>query len=214
MKDIDFFFATPDAIENSPYIGLANQTLFHMREYCFGDGLSFAGRAFLKNRTLGVVDTAQKVLVYNPQAARNLGRIDQMAIDMFDLMRRELYAEDFPENGDSEALSRMLLAFGMVPHMAKVSGLPDGVSQHEFEPPFTAEEVLGRIHEVGITIDRIAEAKLDVGKPLLENLGLLRTIWTFQGMGGIRLRTDDTFPPEVERSLKSLKQRFADEGNR
>lgn len=102
----------------------------------------------------------------------------------------------------------------MVPEMARKSGLPKGFGDEEIKPPFTAGEVYGRIHEVGVTIEKIAGANLDVSKPLVENMSFPRTIWTFQGMGAIRLRDFETFPPEVEESLELLKKKFADEEKR
>lgn len=143
---------------------------------------------YIHNQSLDLVESARRGFLSNPQAVRNIGLIDPPVLDALDLMNKQ-YSEEEPSPEDAESFARMYIAFGMVPDIAVSSGLPAGYSRSLLlQPPFTVDEVLGRIHEVGITLGRMRDEKIPRNQNLVNMPYVLRSYWTLDAMGRMPLR--------------------------
>jgi len=232
MSKLEGGLWTPEGFETSPYKTIANGTIVRMNRYFVKASEDEVGaikykeikdqrikdRVYLQTRTLPMVDAARRGLIANPQAARNLGRIDPETLEAFEYMIKDEGESFEATQQDLEAFTRMQLAFGRVPEMAIASGYPSNFPQAEIAAPFTVAEAFGRVHEVGRTIERMIDDRIDTDTPLVLQTGVLRTYWTFQVMGSTPLKMPDEpgdgLSPELMSSIEMLRAKFQDPRNR
>ncbi len=169
---------------------------------------------YLANQTLGLVYSARKGFLGNMQALRNLGRLDPKVLDPLLRMNRE-YSEEAPADEETESFARMYLAMGMLPYVAAHESLPNGYSRRGFlEAPFTTEELIGRIHEVGHNVRLVVGGRIHPRQDLIGRPGALRTYWMFQAMGSMPDR--EPFGDAVqfqEETLNSLAEKYKSDSN-
>ncbi len=169
---------------------------------------------FLSNQTLGLVYSARKGLLANMQFVRNLGTVNLNHLDALLQMNRA-YSEDGPDQEETETFARMYLAFGIMPDIATHEMLPKGYSRRGLlEPPFTLEELYGRIHEVGSHVKSFIGGRINPTQDMLEQPGLLRTYWAFQAMGYMPERNPFVDKPTLSDTIDALRGKFQNPADR
>lgn len=174
------------------------------------------GINILKKDTLSLVRAAEKGFLGNIQMVRDIERIDSEHLNTLLGMNKK-YSEEPTPDEDTEAFLRFYLAFGMMPELAQHAFLPKGFSRRgNLEPPFTTEEIHGRIREVGSTINQIANRGISAPEDIMGELPLLRTYWTFWTIGNTRIRTTETDSHAGinQGVLEDLANKFSDPGKR
>lgn len=163
---------------------------------------------FLANQSLSLVYAARKGFLANMQMIRNLGTVDLNHLDALLQMNRA-YSEDGPDQEETETFSRMYLAFGIMPDIATDKLLPQGYSRRGIlEPPFTLEELYGRIYEVGAFIKGIIGERIKPYTNGVNHPGVTRGYWAFNAMGNMSERNPFVDMSTLNETVESLRQKF------
>lgn len=225
MARSEFFIPQPQPIpsfekeisysKTSGHVEVARETTLRMQNY-FDGAVNWPWHVeYLEAQTLVMVEAAKKGLLANPQAVRDIGLIDPPTYNALLDMNKQ-YEEDDPAPEDAEAFARMQLGFGMIPEITERSGLPKGFSRlHLVEPPFTTEEVMGRIHEVEVTVKKLRDKKIDPKMSLINQPSVLRTYLVFEAMATMPLRNPLSDKNNfTEEAYINMRERFSDPANR
>lgn len=169
------------------------------------------GIDMLKRDTLSLVRAAEKGFLGNMQMVRSIEKINPEHLSALIDMNNKNSEEPTPDE-DTEAFLRFYLAFGMMPDLAQHAFLPKGFSRRgNLAPPFTIEEVHGRIREVGSTIHRIANRGAGAPQDIIGEPPLLRTYWTFWTMGNTQIRTTET---NSDTAFEDIVDKFTNSNNK
>lgn len=208
----EIVYANP---EDSPP-AVARATAVILDRYFAGLSTPSWETRYLANQSLGLVDSARKGFLGNMQAIRDLGKVEAPILDAL-LQNNKPYSEEGPSDEETESFARMYLAFGMLPYVAAHEMLPGGFSKRGvLEPPFTAEELFGRIREVGVNIKWIVGGRISQNQDLINRPGVLRTYWAFQAMGSMpdREPTADTLHGFKQETIELLAEKYNKAGDR